>query len=260
MNVTFFGLNSQSQNGVVNHSARPCPLMTNAGPPGGVPFGESHGKLAHITRRQGRLAEAAHWVERAELEADRSGAPRLRAYAMEAKAAIAFAKNDLDAALALQREAAELHATIDPNGRQHALAVQEVATTLRRLERFDEALETLAQSRALMVALYGEQSPRLAEIELEVAMVHLVRGEPEAAIPYFERGIQWVERKSGEHSRAMLSARTGLAAAFRDAGRLDEAAEQSRRAIAVLDHVEHGPREAAVAWLHYGVLSVVWRR
>ena len=93
---------------------------------------------------------------------------------------------------------------------------------------------------------------RVAEVESELGTVYMLVDRTEDGLPYLERAAMVVERHEGAQSRSAFSAATRLAAAYREVGRLPDSIEQSRKTVALLEHIEHSPREAAVVWMNLG--------
>ena len=209
-------------------------------------------ELVHISRRRGRLTEAAQWAEEAAADAERTGSRRSKARVLEARGSIALRTNDFEEADRLNAEVLRIFAETEPDSRAYATTLTERAVIRRRQERFDAALEDLHAAEAILTRLYGADSATLTIVVGELGSVHALMGEVDKALPYRRRAYELAVRKAGPHSRVAFTGRVGLGMGLRQTGRYAEAEAELRGALAVLDKIQHGPREAGLGWVALG--------
>jgi len=181
----------------------------------------------------GRLDEAKGFADLAEATLERIGgdddyAARVAYFRGE----LAQRAGELDACLEHQRRALQLwQNTGSPNvGFGH----HGLATALRLAGRANEALEHQQQAIAELDRVRGPHHPAAAQARAGLGLVLLELDRPEQAVTALELSVTRLADAFGANSPNLAQALTAYATALRQAGRLQEAAVQFERCVAVL--------------------------
>jgi signal transduction histidine kinase len=145
-----------------------------------------------------------------------------------------------DHAAAATRFAAGRQAALDAGNRREAVRIgRNLATSLLRVGRADEAVEVL-DAVAAEARQIGDAEVLLALAEVCLGRAHLAREEPEAAVEPLQQGLRRLQALGHHTEKADLSrAACTLSAALRACGRADEAlAVVDEALLAVPTHLE----------------------
>jgi len=120
---------------------------------------------------------------------------------------------------------------------------------------------TLEEALALATAANGDDSPAVAHYRVNLARVHLAKGDAAAAEPLLRRSLAVRLRAFGEHDWRVGVARSLLGSALTSLKRYDEAEQLLLAAKSILKDVP-GPqgREARALVGHLHALYQSWGR
>lgn len=194
-------------------------------------------ELASVLRRLGRLDDAVKMVEEA-----MQGVPE-RARGSSAYAGLLNTLSELRGeqerygeAIALRRKAlALLTKLFGPDHLQVAAAQGELAYMLIENREYPEAAQLLHGELAVYERKVGADNPALDTVLTRLCNVERLRGQPAAAKPFCERGLQLVEKAWGPLDVRVSGLRENLAMVELDLGHAKEALAQSRAALRVRD-------------------------
>ena len=141
--------------------------------------------------------------------------------------------DDAEDALGLHRRALAMLERTTPEGHPYrGMALNNIGSALRRLERYDEATAAYQRALAIRERALGPEHPLVATTVDNLGSTARLTGRPEEAIPRHERALSIWLAAYGEEHRKIPVARTGLAQALLAAFPDDPAQVRRARGLA----------------------------
>jgi len=184
----------------------------------------------------GRAGEARALVPLAEGVLQRLGDPdRLTGLLLESQGDVEWQDERLEVAVGLYRRALERF--LRRPGAESLEAARlhyDIAWSLLEMGNLDEAQKEAEASVGIRQRLLGDTHPALFPNWTELGSLAEERGDPAAAMQWFERAVATLESSIGPKSRPMLIALANLAEAASRAGRAPEGLSAIERARSLL--------------------------
>jgi len=135
-----------------------------------------------------------------------------------------------DEKLPIQRRVLEIRRRVNgPESAGVGTSLNNVATTLGSLGRWDEALASFREARDVYRATYGPEHALMANAARNIGRCLAFLGRPAEAIPYLSEAVTLAERATNSSARSVALYRTQLAVELAAAGRDAEALAEVRR-------------------------------
>lgn len=212
-------------------------------------------------RSRSRTQRAHAWHERAVAAVQRIGDPRLgRANALRNVARLHYIEGDLLAAEQRQRQALALvESEVGVAPLVVAVYLHDFANTLRDLGRHEEARKVYERTLALHQTALGQNHPYVADVRLDIAVLHTVRGELDTAGGILEDFLRRDAETLGKDHPLIGRAYIELASVGWQRGTLGRAHEHARRGIAIYERV-YGKEHVNLAAAYSQLGAIAFRR
>jgi serine/threonine protein kinase/tetratricopeptide (TPR) repeat protein len=209
-------------------------------------------------RSRSRTKRAHAWHERAIAAVQRIGDPRLgRANALRNVARLHYVEGDLLAAEQRQRQALALvESEVGVAPLVVAVYLHDFANTLRDLGRHEEARKVYERTLVLHQTALGQDHPYVADVRLDIAVLHTVRGALDTASRILEEFLRRNVEALGKDHPLIGRAYIELASVGWQRGTLGRAHEHARRGIAIYERVYgKGHVNLAAAYAQLGAIA-----
>ncbi|MEM6294019.1 MAG: protein kinase [Myxococcota bacterium] len=197
--------------------------------------------LGKIAAEQGDVRDAQRWFDLALARAEAAGSSRLEAQALATAAKLHEQRGDLERAVDTARRAyasIEHDETYPPTSRAEVLLVY--AGQLLTAGTEDDGREQLETARQILLDVYGDAHPVIAEIEEDLQIRASRRGDYEASLQHGAEALRITIANEGPNALRVVAGRVNYAIALLELGRFEDAARFLRQADAVL--AEHFPK------------------
>ncbi len=164
---------------------------------------------------------------------------------------------DVTVAEALGAAAARVDSTLGDTPETAATARAAIGWAYHRLGRYTEAEPLLRDALRQREELLAERDPELAESAFQWASQRHVAGDYAEAETYHQRALRIREGVTGQEE-SVVESHIALGRLFTEVGRLDEAEEQLRTALALAEAHDRESRTVAAINNHLGV--VLWNK
>ena len=192
------------------------------------------------------IETALRWAEIADADIARSGAEKWRFHLTLAIGSVNEAAGRYDEAQAIHRKALELADT----DRERAVANNNLGLAARGARNLEVARSALTEANELWKQVLRGDHPLRAATFNNLGGVALLEGDPREAETLFRSAVDMRVRMFGEDHVSVAQARGNLGIALRQQKRFDEAREQYRLALEVLEPdgrgLEHALNGAAL--------------
>jgi serine/threonine-protein kinase len=189
-------------------------------------------QLGLLENEQGNTARAQNWLATA-LDELPDDAVLERTSALDSRGFSADLVGDLRAAIALRRQALENLQRAFPHGHPLMAPISiNLAVSLRKAERYDEAAEILERVLPLQLETLSENHPDIVWTLTTLADVEVRRGHADAAAGYARRAYDIAERMSDDNDWKAYAFEK-YANALLAAGRPADALPVLQRALAI---------------------------
>lgn len=183
-------------------------------------------RLGRFEEARDAYLEALAFYDRADDDRRES-----RAAVLNQLGQVALAMDDRDGAEVRLREAVALQRELDGEGRGDlATSLQTLGSVLVAQRKLDEAEAALVEALEIDEARLGANHPLLSATLAELSALHLLRDDPERALPYTRRAVE-IGRTRGEDHADLAYDLTNLAQVLLRAGDLEEAEVTARESV-----------------------------
>jgi eukaryotic-like serine/threonine-protein kinase len=208
----------------------------------------------HATTERGHA-----WAQRALAAVRRIGNPPYQsAQALRHLGLLHYKDNQFAAAETHLRQALEF-LPADASPFVHAPYLVSLASTLRALQRDDEALSLYQQALDELVPEVGNEHPSVADIRFELATFHAQGGAFDHAVELMTAAMLVYENALGDDHPRVGMAHLELANIQRNRGALDRALEHALRAKAIYE-LTHAADDIAHARVHEHLGAIAFRQ
>jgi eukaryotic-like serine/threonine-protein kinase len=212
-------------------------------------------------RSRSRTQRAHAWHERAVAAVQRIGDPPLgRADALRNVARLHYVEGNLLAAEQRQRQALALiesEAGVAPL--VVAVYLHDFANTLRDLGRHEEARKAYERTLELYGTALGQDHPHVADVRLDIAVLHTLRGALDTASGILEELLRRNVETLGKDHPLIGRAYIELASVGWQRGTLGRAHEHAMRGIAIYER-GHGKGHVNLAAAYSQLGAIAFRR
>ncbi|PWM71272.1 MAG: hypothetical protein DBX59_09150 [Bacillota bacterium] len=170
-----------------------------------------------------------------------------------------FDKNDYAAAgRLLENWESEARLLKDKRGE---LSVQsELMGYYRKVGNREKGLKSVERGLELVKLLGNEDGVSAATVYLNAATTLKSFGDAARAVPLYEKTEKIYNSQLAENDARQAGLYNNYALALVDLNRYEEAERLYRRALAVMDKVEHGQADAAITYVNMAHLYEVWKK
>jgi tetratricopeptide (TPR) repeat protein len=204
--------------------------------------------------RQSRAADAAPWDKLAEGAIARvGGGPWLEARLLQTRGLVRYAEGKLPEAIELQQRAADAFSTLDPDGVQRALALNELGAAYRGARKAPEATAAYEQALAIFRARLGDQSDAAAASRNGLANTYMLDGKFEEAQALYASALAVFEKRLGPKHFRTVTAYNNLGVVLTEQGRFADALPYFEKVVAAREAPAADPK-AADAHANLGML------
>ena len=198
--------------------------------------------------RLSKLEEGHLWADLARASLQRQGGDAVQEAQLEhSLALLADQETKPEDVLVHERKAIELHRSV-PGASQITLAayLNHLAITLGHVGRWQEALATAAEAKALWERSLGPDHPRAALSESTVGLIYDYKGDYRQALSHYEAAHALAVRAQGETSELADEIQNNLAITAANLGDMDRALRAFADILAQRT-IAHGSNSASVA-------------